>query len=136
MQRPTIAVLLSLTCLATPAATGCGNKPPSGGSANNPAADARAQSSRPDNRQVVTEIRDIVAKVLSIEPEAVDVSAPLSKQKAAADELDVLEIVMGVEESFGVEIRDEEITGESGEISEDLSVKKLADIVSNKKSRE
>ena len=34
----------------------------------------------------------------------------------------------------GVEIKDDEITNERGEISEDLSVKKLAEIVAGKKT--
>lgn len=104
-------------------------------STNNQTANVATRQSQLDNQQVVPVIRDIVAKILSIEPNAVDVDAPLSKQKVAADELDVVEIVMGVEETFGVEIKDEEITNKSGEIGEDLSVRKLAEIVSVKKAR-
>jgi len=58
----------------------------------------------------------------------VGVDMPLSKQKKSADELDVVEIIMNVEEAFNIEINDEEIG------VRDLSVKKLADIVLLKKS--
>jgi acyl carrier protein len=58
----------------------------------------------------------------------VDVDVPLSKQKKSADELDVVEIIMNVEDAFNIEIKDEEVGGR------DSSVKILADIVSQKKS--
>ena len=51
----------------------------------------------------------------------------MSKQKKEADELDVVEIIMNVEVAFNIEIKDEEVG------VTDLSVKKLADIVSQKK---
>ena len=72
---------------------------------------------------------------LDLDVRDVDADLPLSKQKKAADELDVVEIIMNVEEAFGIEIKDEEVGGSLGEVSKDLSVKKLADIVSRKKSR-
>ena len=135
MQRTTISILLSLICLIALTNFGCGNKPPSTTSTNGQTANVANRPSQLDNQQVLPVIRDIVAKILSIEPNAVDVNAPLSRQKIAADELDVVEIVMGVEEAFGVEIKDEEIADGKGEISVDLSVKKLAEIVSMKKAR-
>lgn len=78
-------------------------------------------------QQIVERIREIVGNQLDLNAGQVDVDVPLSKQKKAADELDVVEIVMTVEEAFNIEIKDEEA-------SKDLSVKKLADIVSRKKS--
>ena len=62
------------------------------------------------------------------------VDLPLSKQKKAADELDVVEIIMNVEEAFSIEIKDEEVGESLEKISGDLSFKKLADIVIKKKS--
>jgi len=64
----------------------------------------------------------------------VDVDVPLSKQKRAADELDVVEIIMNVENAFNIEIKDEEVGESLGELGRELSVKKLAEIVSEKKS--
>lgn len=133
MKRITLGAPLSLICLTALTLVACRDKAPSTGPGDNRTADVRTQSNQFDNRQVETDIRNIVAKVLHIEPDAVDVNAPLSKQKVAADELDVLEIVMLIEEASGVEIKDEEIANERGGISEDLSVKKLAVIVAGKK---
>lgn len=79
-------------------------------------------------------MRTIVAKQLSVEASAIDVDAPLSKQKIAADELDAVEIIITVEETFGVEIRDEEVSTPDGHLEDDLSVRKLADIVARKKT--
>ena len=64
---------------------------------------------------------------LDLNVREVDLNVPLSKQKKAADDLDVVEIIINVEEAFNIEIKDEEVG------VTDLSVKKLADIVSQKK---
>ncbi|HEX7176615.1 MAG TPA: hypothetical protein VF240_15225 [Pyrinomonadaceae bacterium] len=113
---------------------GCGSAPPHRPSESKPRVVAPAQSASSDHQRIVEKISAIVAKQLDLEVREVDVNVPLSKQKKAADELDVVEIVMNVEDAFGIEIKDEEI-GESLEVvSRDLSVKKLADIVSKKRS--
>ncbi len=75
----------------------------------------------------------IVAEILSLKPEEVDVDAPLTKQKNPADELDVVEIVMGVEEAFNIEIKDEELGGTLDDATKDLTVTKLVAIVAKKK---
>ena len=80
----------------------------------------------PANQEIVERIRDIVGRQLNLNSGEVDIDVPLSKQKKAADELDVVEIIMNVEDAFNIEIKDEEV-------SRDVSVKKLADIVSKKK---
>jgi acyl carrier protein len=84
---------------------------------------------------MLSEIRNIVAKQLSLEASAIDVDAPLSKQKVAADELDVIEIVMNVEETFGVEIKDEEIINPEGQLKDDISVRKMVEIVIRQKGK-
>ena len=79
-------------------------------------------------------ISDIVGKQLDLNVREVDVNVPLSKQKKAADELDVVEIIMNVEEAFGIEIKDEEVGESLEEVSRDLTIKMLADIVSRRKT--
>ena len=86
------------------------------------------QPSSSEYQRIVERISGIVGKQLDLNMREVDVDVPLSKQKKAADELDVVEIIMNVEEAFNIEIKDEEVG------VKDLSVKKLADIVSQKKS--
>ena len=86
------------------------------------------QPSSSEYQRILERISAIVGKQLDLNVREVDVDVPLSKQKKAADELDVVEIIMNVEEAFNIEIKDEEVG------VKDLSVKKLADIVSQKKS--
>ena len=141
MKRLAAATLLALTCLAAAACNRPGDTttptPPANRptAAGNPGASARQQPIPADRQQLENKIRDLVAEVLQVTPDEVDVSAPLSRQKVAADELDTVEIVMEIEEAFGIEIRDEEISGPDGELLKDLSVKKLADIVAAKSPR-
>ncbi len=113
---------------------GCGNAPPHQPSERKPREVAPVQSASSDYQRIVEKIRGIVGKQLDLNVREVDVDVPLSKQKKAADELDVVEIIMNVEEAFGIEIKDEEVGESLEEVSRDLSVKKLADIVSKKRS--
>ena len=113
---------------------GCVNAPRHESSESKPREVAPAQSASSDYQRILEKISGIVGKQLDLNVRDVDVDVPLSKQKKAADELDVVEIIMIVEETFDIEIADEEVGGSLGEVSRDLSVKKLADIVSKKKS--
>jgi acyl carrier protein len=134
MERLAVAVLLTLTCFAAAACPG-GRTPPAAHRpmvAVSPAARATPQAIPADRRQLENVIRDIVAEVLGVAPGEVDVGAPLTKQKVPADELDAVEIVMGIEDKFGVEIPDADISTPEGELREDLSVKTLAEIVAGK----
>ncbi len=56
---------------------------------------------------IFDEVRDVVVEQLSVAPEAVK---PESKiiEDLGADSLDVVELVMALEEKFGVEIPDSE----------------------------
>ena len=126
--RLVIAFITTLSLLS-----GCGNK------SHSQTSNAKAEGGRPtqsvssDDEQIFSGIRNIVAKQLGLDASAIDVDASLSKQKVAADELDVVEIIMNVEETFGIEIRDEEVSNPEGHLKDDLSVRKLADIVARKK---
>jgi len=142
MERLAAAILLTLACLAAAAcARPGGTTPPAADSpkanapSGSPAAKATPRAVPADRQQLEDRIRELTAGVLGLAPAEVDVAAPLSKQKVAADELDTVEIVLEIEEAFGVEIADEEISGPNGELLADLSVRKLAEIVGAKAAR-
>ncbi len=120
MKLP-IEKLLLLSLLASLLQAGCAPYGPSKGTLREVA------SASPEYQQIVERIRGIVGEQLDLNPREVDMDLPLSQQKKAADDLDVVEIIMSVEHAFNIEIKDEEI-------GRDLSVKKLADVVSKKKS--
>lgn len=137
MERLAAAVLLTLTCLVAVACPG-GRTPPAAHrpvAPVSPSARATPQAVPADRQQLENIIRNVVAEVLRVSPSEVDVGAPLVKQKVPADELDAIEIVMGVEEKFGVEIADEDISGPDGELRADLSVRTLAEMVAAKAAR-
>ena len=98
--------------------SGCGSSTPQRGS-----------ESADEHQRIVERIRGIVAKQLDLKVQEVEVEVPLSKLKKPADELDVIEIIMNVEDEFSIEIKDDEVA------SGNLSVKALANIVSRKKSQ-
>ncbi len=81
------------------------------------------------SREVLTKVTKIVAEALTLKPEEVEVDAPLTKQKNAADELDVVEIILSVEEAYNIEIRDDDLGGTLDDVTKDLTVRKLVDIV-------
>ena len=78
-------------------------------------------------QQTVDRVRSEVATVLKKDAAQIDVTTPLAAQ--GADELDIVEIVMAVEEAFKVEIPDSEVDENVGEVSKTLTVQKLAEIV-------
>ena len=79
-------------------------------------------------QQTVERVRSEVATILKKDSAQIDVAKPLVAQ--GADELDIVEIVMAVEEAFEVEIPDSAIGENVGEVSKTLTVQKLAEIVS------
>ena len=85
-----------------------------------PAADAPLPTT-----SVVMRVRAQVAELLGKRPTDVDVGRSLAAQ--GADELDLVELVMAVEEEFGVSITDDEI-GRHGAWNT-LSVQRLAEII-------
>ena len=135
-QMLLIKTTLSLLSVLVPLLQGgCGNATHRQPSERRPREVAPVQSASSDYQRIVERISDIVGKQLDLNVHDVDVDVPLSKQKKAADELDIVEIVMNVEEAFGIEIKDEEVGESLEEVGRDLTIKKLADIVSKKKSQ-
>ena len=80
-------------------------------------------------KPTVERVRSEVAKVLKKDAAKVDVAKPLVAQ--GADELDIVEIVMALEETFKVKIPDGALGKTVGEASKTLTVQKLTEIVSS-----
>mgnify|MGYP000645493588 FL=1 len=57
---------------------------------------------------VFDKIKDIIVEQLDVEEDAVTMEASITED-LGADSLDVVELVMSIEESFDVEIPDEEV---------------------------
>ncbi|MCR4941431.1 MAG: acyl carrier protein [Campylobacter sp.] len=56
---------------------------------------------------VFEDVRDVVVEQLSVEPETVKIDSKIIED-LGADSLDVVELVMALEEKFGIEIPDSE----------------------------
>jgi len=81
--------------------------------------------------KVVDRVRAEVATILKKDSAQIDVTKSLVDQ--GADELDLVEIVMAVEEAFKVEIPDSAIGENFNEAGKTLTVVKLAEIVSTRR---
>jgi len=91
----------------------------------------QSQRAKQQGPSVVDGVRSEVATILKKKANEIDVSKPLVAQ--GADELDIVEIVMAVEEAFKAEIPDSVIGEKIGEVSKTLTVEKLAEVVSKQK---
>jgi acyl carrier protein len=81
--------------------------------------------------QILERTQSEVSHLLGLKSAQLDVDKPLWVQ--GADELDMVEIIMRVEEVFGVEIPDDAVGGNQRGWHEKLNVRRLADIVFEKK---
>ena len=75
---------------------------------------------------MIEKVRQEVAKSLKKEAAQIDVHKPLGDQ--GADELDIVELVIAVEETFNVEIPVSATGDQPGEL-QTLTIQKLADTV-------
>lgn len=63
-----------------------------------------------DRSAAVDIIREVAVEVLSVEPDAVTEAARF-KEDLDADSLDLVELVMGLEERFDIEVPEEDLEG-------------------------
>ncbi|GIU90935.1 MAG: acyl carrier protein [Acidimicrobiia bacterium] len=63
-----------------------------------------------DRNEALATIRDVAAEVLSVDPTQVTEEARF-KEDLDADSLDLVELVMGLEERFDIEVPEEDLEG-------------------------
>jgi acyl carrier protein len=63
-----------------------------------------------ERTEALDAIRDVAVEVLSVEPESVTETARF-KEDLEADSLDLVELVMGLEERFDIEVPEEDLEG-------------------------
>jgi acyl carrier protein len=85
--------------------------------------------------KLLEQVRKIAGDILRVKPRDIAVDVPLSKQRFRADDLDMVEIVMALEEAYKIEIPDNELGRDNKEIMSTMSVRKLAEIVARKQSK-
>ena len=95
----------------------------------------KARTVRSVDAKLLEQVRKIAADILQVKPRDIAADVPLSKQKFRADDLDMVEIVMALEEAYKIEIPDNELGRDNKEIMATMSVRKLAEIVARKQSR-
>ena len=63
-----------------------------------------------DRSSALATIKEVAAEVLSVEPDQVEETARF-KEDLDADSLDLVELVMGLEERFDIEVPEEDLEG-------------------------
>ncbi len=63
-----------------------------------------------ERAEALSTIRDVAAEVLSVDPDQVTETARF-KEDLDADSLDLVELVMGLEEKFDIEVPEEDLEG-------------------------
>ena len=77
-----------------------------------------------ERAEALSTIKDVAAEVLSVDPDQVTETARF-KEDLDADSLDLVELVMGLEERFDIEVPEEDLEGVT-------TVGQAVDLVMNK----
>jgi acyl carrier protein len=82
-----------------------------------------------DDVELKTKVKDLIVRRLKLEinPESIDDAAPLFGEGLGLDSIDALELVLGLEQEFGIKVADEEVG-----IKAFSSVNSLTDFIKEK----
>ncbi|MEK6698498.1 MAG: phosphopantetheine-binding protein [Nitrospirota bacterium] len=129
------SITLLMLCLAAAVTAAMPDNVRAGQRAAAPKATTGSNVVRSIDAKLLEQVRKIAADILRVKPRDIAVDVPLSKQKFRADDLDMVEIVMALEEAYKIEIPDNELGRDNKEIVSTMSVRKLAEIVARKQSK-
>ena len=81
--------------------------------------------------ELAPRVKDLIVRrlKLDIEPQTIDNAAPLFGEGLGLDSIDALELVLGLEQEFGIKVQDEEVG-----VKAFASVNALCDFIEQKKS--
>ena len=80
--------------------------------------------------QMAQRVKELIVRRLKLEidPQSIDSSAPLFGEGLGLDSIDALELVLGLEQEFGITVQDEEVG-----VKPFASVDALVDFIEQKK---
>ncbi|HEY7370406.1 MAG TPA: phosphopantetheine-binding protein [Thermoanaerobaculia bacterium] len=63
------------------------------------------------NPQMAQQVKELIVRrlKLDIDPQSIDSAAPLFGEGLGLDSIDALELVLGLEQEFGIKVQDEEV---------------------------
>jgi acyl carrier protein len=84
-----------------------------------------------DRQELAAKVKDLIVRRLKLEidPASIQDDAPLFGEGLGLDSIDALELVLGLEQEFGIKVQDEEVG-----VKAFASVNALCDFVEQKKS--
>ena len=93
---------------------------------------SQSNDSAPD--VVVDQVRSEYAALMNVDAAYVDADARFASLQPSPDELDIVELIMSIEERFGIEISDAQLSEYAGSeeldaFAPELSIRSLAEIV-------
>jgi acyl carrier protein len=84
-----------------------------------------------DRQELAAKVKDLIVRRLKLEidPASIPDDAPLFGEGLGLDSIDALELVLGLEQEFGIKVQDEEVG-----VKAFASVNALCDFIEQKKS--
>ena len=84
-----------------------------------------------DRQELAAKVKDLIVRRLKLEidPASIQDDAPLFGEGLGLDSIDALELVLGLEQEFGIKVQDEEVG-----VKAFASVNALCDFIEHKKS--